>query len=313
MCILTFVKVSETTKNCVQTTCQARTAIISGFASVADMIIEDEFDIGLKKGSRSNLDTVGFFDKSNPDFCSSFCSTDITEREFDQIDEFIKKSTLEIEELVRTHQENIDDIMMKEQLYGINKKSWRQNAADLLLNKVEKKLKSIDLFGQLDEPIKQNLLVKYALLRMYQSSVLKDLEGLHTINDNLRTDISFGKNNELREAVESLSFFWSQFEKLKNDELGSLNDGHRSDEFDIVSGKIDSAVSKLAGPSLIETKGFCNSATLAFFQGVFAQSLFLRSIVLKLKGHQMVMREYQKWNSSLSDIEDTYESVCLSK
>ena len=39
MCILTFVKVSETTKYCVQTTCQARTAIISGFASVADMII----------------------------------------------------------------------------------------------------------------------------------------------------------------------------------------------------------------------------------------------------------------------------------
>ena len=39
ICILTVVKVSETTKYCVQTTCQARTAIISGFASVADMII----------------------------------------------------------------------------------------------------------------------------------------------------------------------------------------------------------------------------------------------------------------------------------
>ena len=104
ICILTFVKVSETTKYCVKTTCQARTAIISGFASVADMIIEDEFDIGLKKGSRSNLDTVGFFDKSEPDFCSSFCSTDTTEKEFDQIDEFITKSTLEIEKLVRTHQ-----------------------------------------------------------------------------------------------------------------------------------------------------------------------------------------------------------------
>ena len=44
MCILTFVKVSETTKYCVQTTCQARTAIISGFASVADMIIGTSMD-----------------------------------------------------------------------------------------------------------------------------------------------------------------------------------------------------------------------------------------------------------------------------
>ena len=203
--------------------------------------------------------------------------------------------------------------MKKEQLYGITRISFRQKAADYLLNKVEEELRLIDWFKELDSPIKQNMLVKYALLRMYQSSVLKDLEGLHTINDNLRTDISFGKNNELREAVESLSFFWSRFEKLKNDELGSLNDGHRSDEFDIVSGKIDSAVSKLAGPSLIETKGFCNSATLAFFQGVFAQSLFLRSIALKLKGHQSAMREYQKWSSRLINIEDNYESLCLSK
>ena len=276
-------------------------------------LIEDEFDIGLKKGSRSNLDTVGFFDKLEPDFCSSFCSTDTTEKEFDQIDEFITKSTLEIDKLVKTHQKNIDDIMKKEQLYGKNRISWRQNAADLLLNKVEEKLRSIDWFGQLVSPIKRNLLVKYALLRMYQSSVLNNLEGLHTINDNLRTDISFGKNDELREAEESLSFFWSQFEDLKNDELGGLNNGHRSNEFDIFSGKIDSAVSKLAGPSLSETKGFCNSATLAFFQGVFAQSLFLRSIALKLKGNQMVMREYQKWNSRLNDIEDNYENLCLSK
>ena len=267
----------------------------------------------MKKGSQSNLDTVGFFDKSEPDFCSSFCSTDTTEKEFDQIDEFITKSTLEIDKLVRTHQKTIDEIMKNEKLYGINRISWRQNAADFLLNKVEEKLRSIDWFGQLVSPIKRNLLVKYALLRMYQSSVLKDLEGLHTINDNLRTNISFGKNNELREAEESLSFFWSQFEDLKNDELGSLNNGHRSNEFEFFSGKIDSAVSRLAGPSLIETKGFCNSATLAFFQGVFARSLFLRSIVLKLKGHRLLMKQYKKWTSSLSDIERNYEKACLSK
>ena len=236
------------------------------FNSTWTCLIEDKFDIGLKKGSRSNLDTVGFFDKSEPDFCSSFCSTDTTEKEFDQIDEFISKSTLEIDKLVKAHQKNIDDIMKNEQLYGINRISWRQNAADFLLNKVEEKLRSINWFGQLVSPIKRNLLVKYALLRMYQSSVLNDLKGLHIINDNLRTDISLGKNNELREAEETLSFFWSQFEDLKNDELGGLNNGHRSNEFDSFSGKIDSAVAKLAGPSLSETKGFCNSATLAFFQ-----------------------------------------------
>ena len=198
------------------------------------------------------MDTVGFFDKLEPDFCSSFCSTDTTEKEFDQIDEFITKSTLELDKLVKTHQKNIDDIMKKEQLYGINRIFFRQNAADLLLSKVEEKLRTIDWFGELDAPIKQNLLVKYALLRMYQSSVLNNLEGLHTINDNLRTDISFGKNDELREAEESLSFFWSQFEDLKNDELGGLNNGHRSNEFDNFSGKIDSAVSKLAGKVIIE-------------------------------------------------------------
>ena len=236
------------------------------FNSTWTCLIEDKFDIGLKKGSRSNLDTVGFFDKSEPDFCSSFCSTDTTEKEFDQIDEFITKSTLEIDKLVRTHQKTIDEIMKNEKLYGITRISFRQKAADYLLNKVEEKLRSIDWFGQLISPIKRNSLIKYALLRVYQSSVLKDLEGLHIINDNLRTDISLGKNNELREAEETLSFFWSQFEDLKNDELGGLNNGHRSNEFDIFSGKIDSAVAKLAGTSLIETKGFCNSATLAFFQ-----------------------------------------------
>ena len=92
--------------------------------------------------------------------------------------------------------------MKKEQLYGITRISFRQKAADYLLNKVEEELRLIDWFKELDSPIKQNMLVKYALLRMYQSSVLNDLEGLHAINDNLRTDINLGKNNELREAEE---------------------------------------------------------------------------------------------------------------
>ena len=92
--------------------------------------------------------------------------------------------------------------MKKEQLYGVTRISFRQKAADYLLNKVEEELRLIDWFKELDSPIKQNMLVKYALLRMYQSSVLNGLEGLHAINDNLRTDINLGKNNELREAEE---------------------------------------------------------------------------------------------------------------
>ena len=47
--------------------------------------------------------------------------------------------------------------------------SNRQHAADLLRNEVEEKLRLLDWFAQLDAPIKQKLLVKYALLRMYQS------------------------------------------------------------------------------------------------------------------------------------------------
>ena len=312
MFLLTFVKVGKTQIQ-VQTTCQARTAIISGIASIADMIIEEEFEFGLKKIARNNLDSVGFFDKLEPDFCSSFCFTDTTEKEFDQIDEFITNSRLEMDELVNKHKKNIDDIMKKEQLYGFTKISYRQNAANLLRVEVEEKLGWLDWFAKLSAPIKQKLLVKYALLRMYQSSALNNLEGLHTINDNLRNDISFGRNAELRKAEESLSFFWDKFEVLNKDELGGLNNGHKSNEFEKVSENIDSAVSKIAGPSLSEMKGFCHSSTLAFFQGVFAQSLFLKAIVLKLKGHQLLMKEYQKWNSSLSDIENNYESACLSK
>ena len=312
--ILTYVKVCKTNQYCVQTTCQARTAIISGFASVVDIIAEDKFDIGLKKGSGSNLDTVGFFDKSEPDFCSSFCSTDTTEKDFDQIDEFISKSTLEMEELVKKHQKTINNIMKDEQqLYGFIRISYRQHAADSLKNEVEEKLRLLDWFAQLDATIKQKLLVKYALLRMYQSNVLKDLKELHIINDNLRTSISFGSNNEPREAEKDLNHFWNQFESLKKDELGGLNNGQLSNEFENFSEKIASAVSKIAEPSLSETKGFCHSSTLAFFQGVFTQSLFLRSILLKLKGHQLLMKEYQEWSSSLSDIENNYKSACLSK
>ena len=311
--VLTFVKVCETIKNCVQTTCQARTAIISGLASVADMIIEEEFEFGLKKIARNNLDLVGFFDKIEPDFCFSFCSTDTTEKEFDQIDEFITKSTLEMDKLVRTHQKKIDDIMKIEQLNGFTRISYRQHAADLLRNEVEEKLRLLDWFAKLDSPIMQKLLVKYALLRMYQSSALNDLEVLHTKNDNLRNDISFGRNAEKRKAEEDLRFFWSQFESLEKDELGGLINGQKSHEFERFSGKIDSAVSKIAERSLGETKGFCHSSTKAFFQGVFAQSLFLKSIVLKLKGHQLLVKQYKKWSSSLSNIENNYESTCLSK
>jgi hypothetical protein len=167
--ILTFVKVCETNTYCVQTPCQARTAIISGIASVADLIMEEEFESGLKKIARNLLDTVGFFDQSEPDFCSNFCSTNTTEKEFDQIDGFIRESTLETDELVRKHQKKIDEIMKFEQRYGNTKISYRQHAADLLRNEVEKKLRLLDWFAQLDAPIKQKLLVKYALLRMYQS------------------------------------------------------------------------------------------------------------------------------------------------
>ena len=77
--------------------------------------------------------------------------------------------------------------------------------------------------------------------------------------------------------------------------------------------KIDMALSKIAEPSLNETKGFCHSLTLAFFQGVFARSLFLRSIVLKLKGHRLLRKQYKKWTSSLRDIENNYERACISK
>ena len=119
--ILTFVKVCETNKYCVQTTCHARTAIVSGIASVADMIMEEEFEFGLKQTARNLLDTVGFFDKSEPAFCSNFCSTNTSEKEFDQIDEFIRESTLETAELVGKYQKKIDDIMKFEQLYRITK------------------------------------------------------------------------------------------------------------------------------------------------------------------------------------------------
>ena len=119
--ILTFVKVCETNKYCVQTPCQARTAIISGIASVADMIMEEKFESGLKKIARNLLDSLGFFDKSEPDFCANFCSTNTTEREFDQIDEFIRESSLETAELVGQYQKKIDDIIKFEQLYRITK------------------------------------------------------------------------------------------------------------------------------------------------------------------------------------------------
>ena len=151
--ILTFVKVCETNKYCVQTPCQARTAIISGIASVADMIMEEEFEFGLKKIARNTLNSVGFFDKSEPDFCSNFCSTNTTEKEFDQIDEFIRESTLETDELVGKHQKNVDEIVKFEQLNSITKISNRQYAADLLRNEVEDKLRSLDWFAQLDAPI----------------------------------------------------------------------------------------------------------------------------------------------------------------
>ena len=167
--ILTFVKVSKANKYCVQTTCHARTAIVSGIASVADMIMEEEFEFGLKKIARNLLDTVGFFDKSEPDFCSNFCSTNTTEKELNQIDEFIRESTIETAELVGKYQKKIDDIMKFEKLYSITKISYHQHAADLFRNEVKEKLKLLDWFAQLDAPIKQKLLVKYALLRMYQS------------------------------------------------------------------------------------------------------------------------------------------------
>ena len=142
---------------------------------------------------------------------------------------------------------------------------------------------------------------------------MNDLEELHTINDKLRNDISFGRNAEKRKAEANLRFFWSQFESLEKDELGGLNNGQKSYEFERFSEKIDSALSKIAEPSLSETKGFCHNLTLTFFQGVFARSLFLRSIVLKLKGHRLLMKQYKKWTSSLSDIENNYERACLSK
>ena len=95
-------------------------------------------------------------------------------------------------------------------LYGNNKISWRQNAADLLLYKVEEKLRTIDWFGQLDTPIKQNLLVKYALLRMYQSSVLNNLKGLHpSITDRVHRSENFV------EIIPVFSTFSNFFKKKK--------------------------------------------------------------------------------------------------
>ena len=129
----------------------------------------------------------------------------------------------------------------------------------------------------------------------------------------MRNDISFGRNAEKRGAEEDLRFFWDQFEDLKKDDLGGLKNTQMLNEFEIFSGNIDSAMSKFVEPILGETKGFCHSSTLAFFQGVFAQSLFLKSIVLKLKGSQLLKRQYKKWKSSLSDIENSYESACLRK
>ena len=174
------------------------------------------------------------------------------------------------------------------------------NKGDLFNSKFKERLKQDKWFAALQFK-KQRLLTRYALSRMLQNEILSSLKESHSFNLDLAKSVKIEHIASMLEAMSfgnhenDLNFVWEAFQSVQKDMSSGLTLGMSLENFEIASQKIDPAmygIMEMLTSQSINTErlwsleGYCGGSALNYFQGLLLQSLYLKSVALRVQGIQ---------------------------
>ena len=119
-----------------------------------------------------------------------------------------------------------------------------------------------------------------------------------------------------------LDFVWETFQRVEKDVGGGLTPGIPLDNFVTAYKKIDPAMygiikmlttGNFNSASLWSLEGYCVGSALNYFHGFLLQSLYLKSMAIRVQGFELKEENFKEFIDNIEETKMSHDKSCFGK